>query len=165
MNYRHICRDKYRNTSNIIVFMSLIAAIFIGYSIFDVVININTSMCDIKNCTLIYDDCCKPFIMEQDHYEFICNPCYHADINYTLTTSDSQIYRKTRKYNIYDRHFCNQSKITCYFDNRNILSSLRLIGQYNPSMGLLAVLMCSIFLVISAGGGLNYFIRVFINKI
>ena len=103
-------------------------ALTIGYSYHNEIIHYHTNTCNINNCTKTITDCCY----NNPKNEQLCRSCYRIDVNYNLFVLN-QSYSKISALTVDYPDFCNQIKknlTNCYYDDRNILASLRLLNDY-----------------------------------
>lgn len=126
-----------------IIFVSAVTgiALTIKYAYIDEIIHYHTNTCYINDCTKTISECCT------DHVKTgrTCRTCYRIDVNYNLSLSN-QSYSKTSVETVYYSDFCDQKSLNCYYDDRNIFESLRLLTEYLPTGGIIGIVLLSILL-------------------
>lgn len=121
----------------------IIMGLVIKFNYFDEKEHFFSSQCDINNCLMTLDTCCRA--RDSDP----CKICYHSYINYTLIVPNNESYTKLEYYNTIDPIFCDYHNISCYYDNRSILTSLRILKPYIPLTGIRAMGLLGPFIFMS----------------
>lgn len=117
------------------------------YEYIDVSIHYHNDTCYVNNCSSSIWNCCTLFSKEnrlatkskdfEGTLDNICNTCYHIIIRYSLillnSTNNTNIYKRNRMYDVDDPNYCNQTVLTCYYDDRNILGTLSLKPLYTEN--------------------------------
>lgn len=105
--------------------------------------------CNIRNClitTNIYYE--KPYI------------CYNAYINYDIYLMNFS-YSKNTTFQVHDVYFCEKNTIIkCYYDDGNVLNSLRLFSENNEFTGILCIILFSILMLSSMIIAINFILYI-----
>jgi len=122
-------------------------AMIIKYAYIDQLMHYHTDTCYINNCSSTESQC-RGSIRSHTTYT-----CYAIKVNYDLillnntnNANDTNIYTKTSEEYDSRTNDCDQTTIICYYNDRNILETLRPWNRYDASLGLYGIVMMSILL-------------------
>lgn len=126
INYRksnHLCtmyclKTKIRAIFTVICLLTIgstVLGLTIQYNYVEKYLHFHDGECIINSCALTADICCTK----------TCNICYNVNVNITLINSDSSKSRVA--YDVSDNgNICEENKIACYYDDRDIHQNLRI---------------------------------------
>ena len=100
---------------------SLALGLTFKFAYWDEMIHYKEDICLITSCSIIRDNCCN---------ENKCYPCYSITMTYNLYSNNTDPISKTTDAVVYNKFFCNQTNIKCYYDDRSIQRTIRISEEY-----------------------------------